>query len=65
MSNMPDSPNKRVKKSDWLKLMLEGQLTRDSVLKTRTEIEEDSRRAEDLESKRQKLFHHTEDSDQT
>ncbi|MEJ2178731.1 MAG: hypothetical protein P8Y12_12600 [Gammaproteobacteria bacterium] len=62
---MPDTPNNLVKKSDWLKLMLEGQLTRDSVLKTRTEIEEDNRRAEDLESKRRALFHHTKDSDQT
>ncbi len=63
MSTMPNSTNKPVRKSDWLKLMLEGQLTRDSVLKTRTEIEEDNRRAEELESKREALFQHTKDSD--
>ena len=60
---MPEAPNKTAGKSDWLKLMLEGQLTRDSVLKTRTEIEEDNRRAEELESKRQALFHHLKDTD--
>ena len=62
---MPVAPKKPVKQSDWLKLMLEGQLTRDSVLKTRTEIEEDKRRAEELESRRQTLFHRTDGGDQT
>jgi len=52
---MPDTPEKPVKQSSWLKLMLEGQLTRDSVLKTRTEIEDDRRRAADLEALRQKF----------
>lgn len=52
---MPNKPNKPVKQSRWLKLMLEGQLTRDSVLKTRTEIEEDKRRARELEALRSKL----------
>jgi hypothetical protein len=54
---MADAPEKSVKQSDWLKLMVEGQLTRDRVLKTRTEVEEDKRRAEKLESRRQALLH--------
>ena len=43
---------KPVNQRDWLKLMLEGQLTRDSSLKTRTEREEDKRRADSLVSRR-------------
>ncbi|WP_162846019.1 hypothetical protein [Seongchinamella sediminis] len=50
---MPDKQTKPVKQSQWLKLMLEGQLTRDRVLKTRTEIEEDQRRAAQLDALRQ------------
>ncbi len=52
---MPDSRNNPAKQSDWLKLMAEGQLTRDAALKTSTEIEEDKRRAAELESRRQAL----------
>ena len=54
---MTDTRKKPVKQSRWLKLMLEGQLTRDSVLKTRTEIEEDKQRAEALDALRRKLAH--------
>jgi len=60
---MPDAPKKPVKQSDWLKLMLEGQLTRDRVLRTKTEIEEDKRRAEELDSIRQSLFHRADGAD--
>ncbi|TDG13716.1 hypothetical protein E2F43_09350 [Seongchinamella unica] len=52
---MRDNDTQPPKQSRWLKLMLEGQLTRDSVLKTRTEIDEDKRRAEDLEAVRRTL----------
>ena len=52
MKPMPDKPKKPVKQSRWLKLMLEGQLTRDRVLKTRTEIEADKQRAAQLEALR-------------
>ena len=62
---MPDTPNKSSKQSDWLKLMLEGQLTRDSVLKTRTEIEDDKRRAEELKARRQTLFNRIYGGDRT
>jgi hypothetical protein len=66
---MPDERKKPVKQSDWLKLMLEGQLTRDRltrdrVLRTKAEIEEDKRRAEELDSRRQALHRRREGADQ-
>ena len=61
---MPDERKKPVKQSDWLKLMLEGQLTRDRVLRTKAEIEEDKRRAEELDSRRQALHRRRDGADQ-
>lgn len=55
MRFMTDRQSKASRQSQWLKLMLEGQLTRDPVLKTRTELDEDQRRAAELEALRQKL----------
>ena len=40
---MPDKKKKAARQSDWLKLMLEGQLTHDRVLRTKSEIEVDER----------------------
>ena len=62
---MPDKQKKPVKQSDWLKLMLEGQLTRDSVLRTKSEIEEDERLAEELDSIRRALRRRTDGTGQT
>ena len=39
-------------KTHWMRVMAEGQLTRDPVLKTRSEVEEDRRRARALEARR-------------
>ncbi|KAA1192408.1 hypothetical protein F0M18_06965 [Pseudohalioglobus sediminis] len=61
---MPDNTKKPVEQSAWLKLMLEGQLTRDRVLKTRTEIAADRQRAEQLEARRQALLQRGKDADQ-
>jgi hypothetical protein len=40
----------------WLKLMQEGQFTRDSSLRTRGEIEQDRREAKRVEALRNRLF---------
>ena len=64
INTMSDALKSPVKHSDWLKLMLEGQLTRDRVLRTKTEIEEDKQRADELESRRQALFHRANGADQ-
>ena len=62
---MPDKKKKAARQSDWLKLMLEGQLTRDRVLRTKSEIEEDERRTEELDSIRRALHRRTDGTDQT
>lgn len=41
---------------DWMKIMQEGQLTRDPCLKTRDEIERDRAQAEALQTMRRNLF---------
>jgi hypothetical protein len=43
-------------KTHWMRVMREGQLTRDPELRTRREIAEDRRRAEALEARRKALF---------
>lgn len=48
----PMSDPLRMDQTHWMRVMREGQLTRDPVLRTRTEIEEDRRRAEALEARR-------------
>ena len=43
-------------RTHWMRVMREGQLTRDPVLRTRKEIEKDRRRAEALAARRKARF---------
>lgn len=44
------------KQSEWMKVMGEGQLTRDAILRTRREIEADREQAEALAAIRRARF---------